>query len=69
VLLDLLGSASVDVEVTDEPLASIIDVAAHEPSLIAMATRGHDSIGDVLRGSHTERVVRDAKCPVLCVPA
>ncbi|HEX8109772.1 MAG TPA: universal stress protein [Kofleriaceae bacterium] len=36
--------------------------------LIAMATRGHDGIGDVFRGSHTERVIREASCPVLSVP-
>ncbi len=36
--------------------------------LIVMGTRGHDSIGDVFRGSRTERVVRRAPCPVLSVP-
>lgn len=40
---------------------------ARDASLIAMATRGHDGIGDVLRGSHTERVIREASCPVLSV--
>jgi nucleotide-binding universal stress UspA family protein len=33
-----------------------------------MATRGHDGLADVLRGSHTEQVVRAAACPVLSVP-
>lgn len=41
---------------------------ARDASLIAMATRGHDGIVDVLRGSHTERVIREASCPVLSVP-
>lgn len=41
---------------------------AREACLIAMATRGHDGVGDVLRGSHTERVIREASCPVLSVP-
>lgn len=41
---------------------------ARDACLIAMATRGHDSVGDVLRGSHTERVIREASCPVLSVP-
>lgn len=36
--------------------------------LIVMGTRGHDSIGDVFRGSRTERVIRRAPCPVLSVP-
>lgn len=33
--------------------------------LIVMATRGHDSLSDVLLGSNTDRVVRHAPCPVL----
>ena len=37
--------------------------------LIVMPTRGHDSVGDVLLGSHTEHVIRDAECPVLSVPS
>lgn len=37
--------------------------------LIVMPTQGHDSVGDVLLGSHTERVIRDSQCPVLSVPS
>jgi nucleotide-binding universal stress UspA family protein len=33
--------------------------------LIVMATRGHDSLGDHILGSNTERVVRHAPCPVM----
>jgi nucleotide-binding universal stress UspA family protein len=33
--------------------------------LIVMSTRGHDSLGDRIVGSNTERVVRHAPCPVL----
>lgn len=48
---------------------TILDVArARGASLLVMPTRGHDSIGDVLRGSHTEHVIRGAACPVLTVP-
>jgi len=36
--------------------------------LIAMGTQGHDSFLDAIRGSHTERVLRRAPCPVLVVP-
>jgi nucleotide-binding universal stress UspA family protein len=36
--------------------------------LIAMATHGHDSILDSLRGSTTEQVLQAAPCPVLAVP-
>ena len=34
-----------------------------------MATEGEQGIIDAMRGSVTERVVRDAPCPVLAVPA
>jgi nucleotide-binding universal stress UspA family protein len=37
--------------------------------LIVMATQGHHGILDALRGSTTERIVRNSKCPVLAVPA
>lgn len=40
---------------------------SREASLIVMATRGHDSIGDVLRGSKTDRVLHRVGCPVLSV--
>lgn len=33
--------------------------------LIVMATKGHDGFLDALRGSTTERVLRDASCPML----
>ncbi len=36
--------------------------------LIAMVTRGHDSLLDALWGSHTDRVIRSTPCPVLVVP-
>jgi nucleotide-binding universal stress UspA family protein len=36
-----------------------------EADLVVMATRGHDSLGDKLLGSNTERVVRHSPCPVL----
>jgi nucleotide-binding universal stress UspA family protein len=36
--------------------------------LIVMATEGHNSLGDVLSGSRTERVVRRSPCPLLSVP-
>ncbi len=37
--------------------------------LIVMATQGHDGFLDALRGSTTERVLSDAECPLLAVPA
>jgi hypothetical protein len=47
---------------------SILD-AAEDADLIVMATEGEQGIIDAMRGSVTERVVRDAPCPVLAVPA
>jgi nucleotide-binding universal stress UspA family protein len=35
--------------------------------LIVMSTQGHDSLGDRIRGSLTERIVRMAPCPVLAL--
>jgi hypothetical protein len=37
--------------------------------LIVMATRGHHGFLDALRGSTTERIVRNSTCPVLALPA
>lgn len=48
--------------------AIIAAARARDACLIAMATHGHDAVGDVLRGSHTERMIREARCPVLSVP-
>lgn len=41
----------------------------HVADLIVMATAGHDSVLDLLRGSVTEQVLRQAPCPLLAVPA
>jgi nucleotide-binding universal stress UspA family protein len=47
----------------------IVSVARERQAcLIVMPTRAHDGIGDVLLGSHTERVIRESSCPVLAVP-
>jgi nucleotide-binding universal stress UspA family protein len=35
--------------------------------LILLTTHGHDSLGDRLLGSHAERILREAPCPVLVV--
>ena len=48
---------------------SIVDTAIEfEADFIAMATAGHRSALDPLRGSTTERVVRHAPCPVFAIP-
>lgn len=67
--------AGADAEITSVHVdtARVADaIVAHartqDACLIVMATHGHDGIGDVLRGSTTEQVIRDATCPVLSVP-
>jgi len=52
-----------------EPVESIL-AAAEEltADLIVMTTNGRDTLNQALRGSTTERVLRNAKCPVLAVP-
>lgn len=44
--------------------------AAEETSadLIVMATDGRNGFLDALRGSHSERLIRRAKCPLLAIP-
>ena len=50
-------------------LDAILDVANDWPAdLIGMATAGHRGVLDALRGSTTERVLRQAPCPLLAVP-
>jgi nucleotide-binding universal stress UspA family protein len=51
-------------------VAEILAVAEQGPAdLIVMATEGHQGFLDALRGSTTERVLRQAPCPLLAVPA
>ncbi len=40
---------------------------AQNSCVVVMATRGHDSVGDVIRGSHTDRVLHRTHCPLLAV--
>ncbi|NOY25284.1 MAG: universal stress protein [Oligoflexia bacterium] len=46
----------------------LAEATACQADLVAMVTRGHDSVGDDILGSRTERVMRDGPCPVLAVP-
>jgi nucleotide-binding universal stress UspA family protein len=52
-------------------IENAIVTAAHRiaASAIVMPTHGHDGIGDVVSGTHTEHVVRDVGLPVLVVPS
>jgi nucleotide-binding universal stress UspA family protein len=48
------------------PWRRIVHTAEVEKvDLVVMSTLGHDSLGDRIVGSNTERVVRHAPCPVL----
>lgn len=48
--------------------AIVQEAGQYEACALVMATHGHDGFRDVILGSHTERVLRDAPCPVLSVP-
>jgi nucleotide-binding universal stress UspA family protein len=49
-----------------EPWAAIVNAAERmEADLVVMSTSGHDSLSDTVQGSHAERVIRHAPCPVL----
>jgi len=41
--------------------------AAADADLVVMSSHGHDSLGDHILGSTTDRVLRHASCPVLVV--
>ncbi len=52
-----------------ETVANILSTAqAQQSQLIVMATHGHDGFLDALRGSNSERVLRESMCPVLTLP-
>ena len=54
---------------TGSVLEHILKIAEDcSPDLIVMATQGHQGFLDALRGSTTERVLREAPCPILAVP-
>jgi nucleotide-binding universal stress UspA family protein len=56
--------------VPGQPVDGISETAARiSPDLIVMTTNGRDTLGQVIEGSTTERVLRRAPCPVLAVPA
>jgi len=69
--LDQTAWSSVERTVRDgDVVAQILATAEQGPAdLIVMATEGHQGFLDALRGSTTERVLRQAPCPVLAVPA
>jgi nucleotide-binding universal stress UspA family protein len=58
------------VSTTGDLVETIIEQAERESSdLIIMATHGRSGISRALPGSVTERVLREARCPVMTIPA
>ena len=52
-----------------DPVEWILAAGAEfDVDLIVMATKGQDSLLDILRGTTTERVLRGARCPLLALP-
>ena len=43
--------------------------ASAEHDLVVMPTDGRSGLVEMLRGSHTERVLRRVNCPLLALPA
>lgn len=72
-LADFMGFDFVGVQLTTRVLLGsswdqILESAKQERAdLIVMSTHGRDSLRDRVVGSHTERVLRHAPCPVLVV--
>jgi nucleotide-binding universal stress UspA family protein len=57
-------------ERSGDPVDQILRGAAElDADLLVLATEGRQGVLDALRGSVTERVVRNVACPVLAVPA
>jgi nucleotide-binding universal stress UspA family protein len=53
-----------------EVIEAINQVAEQtDADLIVMTTDGRNGFLDALRGSHSERVLRESRCPVLSIPA
>ncbi|SHG75898.1 Nucleotide-binding universal stress protein, UspA family [Kaistia soli DSM 19436] len=63
------GDKSAVVREAKGPIVETILNEADGAGLIVMPTRKRDSLLDMLRGTHTERVMRHAPCPVLAIPA
>ena len=54
---------------TGDVVSAILQSEKEEDAdLIVMTTEGHHGFLDALRGSTTERVLRNSRCPVLAVP-
>jgi nucleotide-binding universal stress UspA family protein len=57
------------IEIEGDPEEVITQsIRKSRPELVVMTTAGHDGFLDALRGSTTERVLRDSRVPLLAIP-
>jgi len=68
-LRNVAGAAPVTIRYGNAVQTILAAATEYDADLIAMPTAGRHGILDALRGSTTERVIRQAPCPVLAVPA
>jgi len=57
-----------EVRLLEGPVIDALLAEAQRASVLAMPTAGPRGLLEALRGSTTERVVRDAPCPILAIP-
>jgi nucleotide-binding universal stress UspA family protein len=62
------GGEPVPVRVLEGPVVGTLLAEAQGASLVAMPMAGPQGLADALRGSTTERLVREVTCPVLAIP-
>jgi nucleotide-binding universal stress UspA family protein len=66
--LEMRGLETVSMVRQGKPAQKILEAArAHEADLIAMATHGRSGLSRLVSGSVTEKVLREAPCPMLVV--
>jgi hypothetical protein len=58
-------------EVRDGDVVNVISetASAMQAGLIVLTTEGRQGFLDALRGSHSERILQQAPCPLLAIPA
>jgi nucleotide-binding universal stress UspA family protein len=66
---NVAGAAPITLRYGNTVQTVLAAATEYDPDLICMPTAGRQGVVDALRGSTTERVIRQAPCPVLAVPA
>ena len=68
--LSVAGTPATALHLQGPIVEKILDQAAeHKADLIVMGSHGHGAIYDLLVGSVTHGVIKEAPCPVVVVPA